>query len=115
MKRTPPAQHLSNEQFKAQKRAMGHEVWRLSFYDGELLCTTIYADFSDRTLTAENHKETVLFGFSQSPHGKRRKRLNVPVRHITRPGRPRSTRCSRSLCSSWTLSASTPSMMGMAV
>lgn len=55
MKRITPAQRLSGEQFKAQKRAMGHEVWRLSLYDGELLCTTIYADFSDRTLTAENY------------------------------------------------------------
>ena len=70
MKRTVPAQCLSGEQFRTQKRVLGHEVWRLAFYDGELLCTTIYADFSDETLVAENHTKNPVktaFGNNLSP------------------------------------------------
>lgn len=70
MKRTALAQHFSGEQFRTQKRALGHEVWRLAFYDGESLCTTIYADFSDETLVAENLIENPVktaFGNNLSP------------------------------------------------
>lgn len=42
-------------EFSEQKRAQGHEIRRLRFYDGDTLCTTIYADFTDETLAAENH------------------------------------------------------------
>lgn len=46
---------LSSAEFAKQKRALGHEVRRLRFYDGDRLCTIIYADFTDETLAAENH------------------------------------------------------------
>ena len=70
MKRMTLAQRFSGEQFKTQKRAQGHEVWRLAFYDAGLLSTTIYADFSDETLAAENHIENPVktaFGNNLSP------------------------------------------------
>lgn len=46
---------LTAQEFFEQKQAQGHEMRRLRFYDGDNLCTTIYADFTDETLTAENH------------------------------------------------------------
>lgn len=46
---------LSGTEFAAQKRSLRHEVRLLRFYESDKLCTTIYADFSDETLIAENH------------------------------------------------------------
>lgn len=46
---------LSGTEFAAQKRSLGHEVRLLRFYESDKLCTTIYADFTDETLIAENH------------------------------------------------------------
>lgn len=46
---------LSGMEFSAQKRALGHDMRLLRFYEADKLCTTIYADFSDETLIAENH------------------------------------------------------------
>ena len=46
---------LSCSEFAEQKRALGHKICRLCFYDGDRLCTTIYADFTGKTLVAENH------------------------------------------------------------
>ena len=43
------------EAFAEQKKAMGHSVRQLRFYDGSTLCTTIFADFTDHTVAAENH------------------------------------------------------------
>lgn len=45
----------SGQEFAEQKRALGYKVYRLCFYDGDRLCTTIYADFTDETVAAENH------------------------------------------------------------
>lgn len=47
--------HLCGKDFVNQKKALGHKLSRLSFYNGNQLCTTIYADFTDETLTIENH------------------------------------------------------------
>lgn len=55
MRQTIPDRRVSAKQFKMEKRALGHEVWCLSLYDGELLCTIVHADFTDKTLTAENY------------------------------------------------------------
>ena len=49
------APRQSGGAFGAGKLALGHDVRLLRFYDGNALCTTIYADFTDRTLVAENH------------------------------------------------------------
>ena len=46
---------LSGEEFAAHKLALGHDVRVLRLYDKSKLCTTIYADFTDETLAAENH------------------------------------------------------------
>lgn len=46
---------LSGAEFAAQKKAAGHDVRLLRFYDEHILCTVIFADFTDRTLEAENH------------------------------------------------------------
>ncbi|HIZ55056.1 MAG TPA: hypothetical protein H9671_02490 [Firmicutes bacterium] len=59
---------LSCSEFAKQKRALGHKVWRLCFYDGDRLCTTIYADFTDETLAAENHvDDPVKTAFGNNP------------------------------------------------
>lgn len=46
---------LSGQEFAEQKRALGHELRRLRFYDRDKLCTAITADFTDETLVAENY------------------------------------------------------------
>lgn len=50
----------SIEEFVSQKRAMGHNLKKLRFYDDKELCTVIYADFTDKTLKAENHTEDIV-------------------------------------------------------
>lgn len=47
--------HLTSEEFAAHKVALGHDVRLLRFFDDSKLCTTIYTDFTDKTLTAKNH------------------------------------------------------------
>lgn len=49
------SRHLTGEEFAEQKIAAGHDVRLLHFYDGDKLCTVIYADFTDETLTVENY------------------------------------------------------------
>ena len=46
---------FTGEDFVAQKLEMGHDVRLFWFYDGDELCTTIRADFTDDSLTVENH------------------------------------------------------------
>lgn len=59
---------LSGQEFSEQKRALGHKIGRLCFYDGDRLCTTIYADFTDETLAAENHvNDPVKTAFGNKP------------------------------------------------
>lgn len=47
-------------EFVLQKKDMGHKIKKLSFYDGEELCTVIYADFTDKILKAENFTKDVV-------------------------------------------------------
>ena len=49
------SRRLSAEEFAAWKSAQGHCVRQLQFFEGDTLCTTIYADFTDETLAAGNH------------------------------------------------------------
>lgn len=59
---------LSGQEFAAQKQALGHDLRRLRFYDSDKLCTTIYADFTDQTLAAENHADDpVKTAFGNNP------------------------------------------------
>lgn len=60
----------SIEEFASQKKTIGHNLKKLSFYDDKELCTVIYADFTDKTLKAENHTEDVVktaFGNNKLP------------------------------------------------
>lgn len=47
--------HLCGKEFITQKSALGHDVRILRFFDGDKLCSTIYADFTDEALTVETH------------------------------------------------------------
>ncbi len=61
---------LSNREFTEQKRALGHDLRCLRFYDGNQLCTTITADFTDETLAVENHTDNPVktaFGNNSCP------------------------------------------------
>ena len=40
--------------FVAQRKTLGHEVRVLRFYDGDTLCSTIYADFTKEAVVVEN-------------------------------------------------------------
>lgn len=46
---------LSMEEFAARKKRAGHDLRAVRYYDGDRLCTLIYADFTDHTLRAENY------------------------------------------------------------
>lgn len=48
---------ISMEEFAQKKVAAGDLVYALRYYDGDRLCSVIYADFTDRTLQVENHIE----------------------------------------------------------
>ena len=62
------ARPVSGQEFTAQKRKLGHLLRRLRLYDGDRLCTTVYADFSDETLVAENHiGDPVKTAFGNNP------------------------------------------------
>ncbi|MCI9626430.1 MAG: hypothetical protein HFI90_06565 [Clostridia bacterium] len=47
-------------EFVSEKKTMGHNLKKLSFYNDKELCTVIYADFTDKTLKAENHTEDIV-------------------------------------------------------
>lgn len=47
-------------QFAEKKTALGHDIRRLCYYSGNSLCTLIYADFTDKTLVAENHIDNLV-------------------------------------------------------
>ena len=58
------------EEFKKDKFDMGHEVKEIKFFDKNGLCTCIYADFTDKTLAAENHTDNIVktaFGNNSCP------------------------------------------------
>ena len=49
------SRHLTDDEFASWKSTKGHDVLQLQFFDGDTLCTTIYADYTDKTLMARNH------------------------------------------------------------
>lgn len=51
---------LSGNAFAQQRQKLGHEVKILRFYDEETLCSSIYADFTEHTLTVENQDVPLL-------------------------------------------------------
>lgn len=54
------ARHLSVDEFVSAKRKQGHALTKLSYFDGEHLCTTIAADHTERVLCFENHTDRVI-------------------------------------------------------
>ena len=63
------SRHLSGAEFATRSLARKHDVRLLSFFDYDKLCTTIYADFSDETLIAENHEsDPVKTAFGNNPY-----------------------------------------------
>jgi len=60
----------NTEEFAAQKRAQGHSLLKLLYYDGEKLCTTIVADVTEQVLCVENHTDRLIktaFGNRRMP------------------------------------------------
>lgn len=61
---------LTMDEFIAKKNDLGHEVLLLRYFDRNTLCSTIYADFTDRTLRAANHTDNLVktaFGNTELP------------------------------------------------
>ena len=48
------SRRLSGPEFASRRLAQGHEIRVLRFYDGDILCSTIYADFTGQTVAVEN-------------------------------------------------------------
>ena len=49
--------NLSASEFYKQKTTLGNDVKILEYYERDKLCTRIYADFTDKTVKAENFTE----------------------------------------------------------
>ncbi len=47
-------------QFAEKKKTLSHNVKALKFYNGDILCTLIYADFSDKTVAVENYTNNIV-------------------------------------------------------
>ena len=62
--------HLSMDEFLEKKKVLGHKLIKFEFYDGEVLCTKIIADFTDKTLSVKNTTEHIVktaFGKNEVP------------------------------------------------
>ena len=59
---------MNGEDFAAQSLEQKHDVRVLKLYDGNNLCTTIYADFTKEMLKVENHiSDPVKTAFGNNP------------------------------------------------
>ena len=61
---------VCNVEYVKHKIKQNHNLKEYSFYDENMLCTTIYADFTDETLLVENHTDDPVktaFGKNQNP------------------------------------------------
>lgn len=61
---------LSVDEFLKNKKSLGHKLIKLEFYDEEVLCTKIVADFTDETISHENTTEHIVktaFGKNEVP------------------------------------------------
>ena len=50
---SPP---LSINEFLEKKKSLGNKLVKFEFYDGEILCTKIIADFTDETLSVAKNR-----------------------------------------------------------
>lgn len=64
------APHLLLCDFLDSKKILRHNLMLLSFYDDEILCTKICADFTDETIAVENYTDNIVktaFGKNKTP------------------------------------------------
>lgn len=62
---------MSGKEFAEQNKSKQHHVKCFKYYNGHALCTVIYADFTDKTLVAENHTDFLVktaFGQKNAPN-----------------------------------------------
>lgn len=60
----------SMEQYKAARLAQGHELMEIRYYNGDTLCTLIYADKTAQDIRAENYTDNLVktaFGKNSLP------------------------------------------------
>ena len=58
------------DDFRKGRLNLNHEVWEIKFFDKTELCTSICADFTDKTLVAENYTDNIVktaFGNNDCP------------------------------------------------
>lgn len=61
---------LSLHDFLVRKKGYNHTLLLLFFYDDEVLCTKICADFTDKTIAVQNHTDNIIktaFGNNTAP------------------------------------------------
>ena len=64
------SKRLTMDEWVATKKAQGHSLMKLTYYDGNVLCSTILADMTEHTVRIENHTERVIktaFGNNFTP------------------------------------------------
>ncbi len=61
---------LTTEEYVSGKKAKGHSLIKLSFYDRDTLCSVIFADFIDKTFAFDNYINNAVklpFGNNSTP------------------------------------------------
>ena len=64
------SKRLTLSEFISQKSKAGHALLQFFYYDGDILCSLVAADFTDQTLCAENYVSDVIktaFGNNEVP------------------------------------------------
>ena len=64
------SKRLTLPEFISQKSKAGHAILQFFYYDGDILCSLVAADFTDQTLCAENYVSDVIktaFGNNEMP------------------------------------------------
>ena len=64
------SKRLTLSEFISQKSKAGHALLQFLYYDGDILCSLVAADFTDQTLCAENYVSDVIktaFGNNEVP------------------------------------------------
>ena len=64
------SKRLTLSEFISQKSKAGHRLLQFFYYDGDILCSLIAADYTDQTLCAENDVSDVIktaFGNNEVP------------------------------------------------
>lgn len=62
--------HLSMDEFLEKKKSLGHKLMKFELYNRDELCTIIYTDFTDKTLSVRNTTNNIVktaFGKNDTP------------------------------------------------